>query len=70
MKDRCETVLAGSQPLGVNGGAEDVEEIVFHRIREPIALFPQVKWPHSMRADGQHRHIVAVALKDLLLDLR
>jgi hypothetical protein len=58
-----------SQPLGVNGGAEDVEEVALRMARGPIALFPGVKWPHSMRADGQHRHIVAVAFGDLLLDL-
>jgi hypothetical protein len=61
--------LIGTQPLGVNGGAEDVEELVLRMTREPIALFPGVKWLHSMRADDQHRHIVAVAFEDLSLDV-
>jgi hypothetical protein len=64
--------LTGSEPLGVSGGAKDVEEVFLRRVRykthEPIAFFPGVKWPHSMRADGQHRH-AAVAFGDLLLDL-
>ena len=65
--------MTGSEPLGVNGGAEDVEEAVRrwirYKIREPIALFPGVKWPHSMRANGQHCDIVAVAFGDLSLAL-
>ena len=69
LKGRCGTGLTGSQPLGVNAGTEDVEEVVFRRIRELITFFTGAKWPHFMRADEQRRHSVVVAFGDLLLDL-
>jgi hypothetical protein len=75
LKGRLGTVLTESEPLGVNVGAEDVKKavlrwIIRYKIREPIAHFPGVKWPDSMRAECQHRDIVAVAaFGDLSLDL-
>jgi hypothetical protein len=43
LKGRLGAVLTGWEPLGVNGGAEDVKKVVprwiRYKIREPIALF-------------------------------
>jgi hypothetical protein len=73
LKGRRGNVLTGSEPLGVDGGAENVEELLVrtarHRIREPKTLFAEVKVPHSVRTAGQYGHIAAVAFVDLLLDL-
>jgi hypothetical protein len=74
LNGRLGTVLTESEPLGVNVGTEDVKKavlrgIIRYKIREPIALFPGVKWPCSMRAECQHPDIVAVAFGNLSLDL-
>jgi len=68
LKGGLETVLTGSDPLAVKSGTEDVKKIVVrwiqYEIRVPMAISPGVKWPYSMRADGQHGDVVAVAFGD------
>ena len=65
LKGRRGNILTGTEPLGVTGGAEEVEEPVLRMARELITPCPGIKWPRCMRAAYRHRQIVAAAFGDL-----
>ena len=70
MKGRRRNALTGSKPIGINGGAKNIEEVVLRRvrykIREPMAFFPVVEWFYSVCTTGLHHPIVALGYGDLL----